>query len=302
MYRHFEPVIFILLAAQSSPKLSPCGGTGRGLAIRSLKYIATPFGRAVKNGSAWVYEYNLTDHLGNVRVVIKKGTNNLAEIVQQKGYYSFGMLERSGNPDSSGEISQFSAGTGTSKNWYNGKEIQDDFGLYWYDYGARFYDPMLGRWQSVDPMAEKYNSYSPYHFSGNNPLKFLDLNGMNYDDYTANQNGTIDYKKTDDKFDRFFIENKVGSITQVAQLDKYKAADRETNLVTFPDEGNGFTRYGEKDAGGDHSVAFFHQVIERNAQGIGNFCRHFNGRDIFPTFILADNITGMRGQHRRNIQ
>jgi hypothetical protein len=37
--------------------------------------------------------------MGNVRVVIKKGTNGLASIVQQKGYYSFGMLERSENPD-----------------------------------------------------------------------------------------------------------------------------------------------------------------------------------------------------------
>ncbi len=134
--------------------------------IRSLKYIATPFGRAVKNGSAWVYEYNLTDHLGNVRVVIKKGANSLAEIVQQKGYYSFGM-----------EISQFSAGTGTSKNWYNGKEIQDDFGLYWYDYGARFYDPALGRWSVIDNKAEKYYGTSPYTYALNNPILFLDPDG-----------------------------------------------------------------------------------------------------------------------------
>jgi RHS repeat-associated protein len=140
-------------------------------ATRSLKYIATPFGRAVKNGSTWVYEYNLTDHLGNVRVVIKKGANNLAEIVQQKGYYSFGM-----------EISQFSAGTGTSKNWYNGKEIQDDFGLYWYDYGARFYDPMLGRWHTIDPMGEKYYSISPYTYCANNPIMFIDPNGMEIND------------------------------------------------------------------------------------------------------------------------
>ena len=139
---------------------------------RSLKYIATPYGRAVKNGSAWVYEYNLTDHLGNVRVVIKKGTNNLAEIVQQKGYYSFGM-----------EISQFSAGTGTSKNWYNGKEIQDDFGLYWYDYGARFYDPMLGRWHTPDPLAEKWRRMSPYNYAANNPMRFIDPDGMEMTDF-----------------------------------------------------------------------------------------------------------------------
>ncbi len=75
------------------------------------------------------------------------------------------------------EISQFSAGTGTSKNWYNGKEIQDDFGLYWYDYGARFYDPMLGRWHTIDNKAEKYFGISPYTYALNNPIIFLDPDG-----------------------------------------------------------------------------------------------------------------------------
>jgi hypothetical protein len=77
---------------------------------------------------------------------------------------------------------------------------------------------------------------------------------MVVDDYIAKQNGSINYKKTDDKFDRFFVENNDGSSKQVAQLDKYIAADGKTNLVTFPDNGDGFVRYGEKDAGGDHSV------------------------------------------------
>ena len=75
------------------------------------------------------------------------------------------------------EISQFSAGTGTSKNWYNGKEIQDDFGLYWYDYGARFYDPMLGRFHTIDPKATDYYFQSPYVYAANNPIRFIDKNG-----------------------------------------------------------------------------------------------------------------------------
>jgi len=105
--------------------------------VRSLKYFVTPEGRAVKNGSVWDYEYNLKDlpiaiGIGNTRVVIRKGSNGLAEVIQERHYYPFGM-----------EMSELSYGTGTNKYLYNSKEIQNDFDLYWYDYGARFYDPQL---------------------------------------------------------------------------------------------------------------------------------------------------------------
>jgi RHS repeat-associated protein len=61
---------------------------------------------------------------------------------------------------------------------YNGKEYQDDFGLNWYDYGARFYDPQIARWHSVDPIIERLKYASPYAYALNNPIRMIDLIGL----------------------------------------------------------------------------------------------------------------------------
>jgi RHS repeat-associated protein len=96
---------------------------------------------------------------------------------------------------------------------YNGKMMQDEMGLGWYDYGARFYDPILGRWHSVDPLAEKYESWSVYQYVRNNPILRIDPYGM--DDYTINKKtGDVNLvKKTDDETDR---------VVQTKQFGKHK--------------------------------------------------------------------------------
>ena len=165
--------------------------------VRSLKYIVTPKGRAVRSGSNWTYEYHLADHLGNVRAVIRKGANGMAELIQQRHYYPFGM-----------EISNMSSGTGTNKYLYNGKAIQNDFDLYWYDYGARFYDPQIGRWHTVDPLAEDYYSLSPYNYVANNPMIYIDPTGMALDNYSVDEQGNVKLEEeTKDKFDMLYTKS-----------------------------------------------------------------------------------------------
>ena len=60
---------------------------------------------------------------------------------------------------------------------YNGKESQSFADINYLDYGARMYDPELGRWFNNDPLAEKYYTMSPYVYCANNPIKYIDPDG-----------------------------------------------------------------------------------------------------------------------------
>ena len=108
-----------------------------------------------------VYLYYLQDHLGNNRVVVNQNDS----VEQVNHYYPFGALF---GESTDGDVQRFK---------YNGKELERMHGLDWYDYGARWHDAALGRWATVDPMAEKYYHLSPYNYCGNNPVKFVDPDG-----------------------------------------------------------------------------------------------------------------------------
>lgn len=136
------------------------------------------------------YVFNYTDHLGNVRVSFAKDPQqgNVLKILEENHYYAFGMKHENYNvdhldfnhyPETGVELVPMPAVANASYNVkYNGKELQEEIGLNMYDYGARNYDPSLGRWMNIDPLAETSRRWSPYNYCYNNPLRFTDPDGM----------------------------------------------------------------------------------------------------------------------------
>jgi RHS repeat-associated protein len=117
------------------------------------------------------YENQIKDHPGSVRVAYEKDASGLL-VRQVNSYYPYGMniTSLSGEP-----VNIRASG---NEYLYNGKMFQDELGLDWLDYGARFYDAVVGRWWSVDPKAEKYPNWSPYSYCYDNPLIFIDPDGQ----------------------------------------------------------------------------------------------------------------------------
>ncbi|MDC8006367.1 DUF6443 domain-containing protein [Aureisphaera galaxeae] len=149
-------------------------GTGE-----SLKFFNHPEGyiEPIVTSSAvemsYVYQYK--DHLGNIRLSYTDSDGNgvidpTTEIVEENNYYPFGLEHKGYN--------NVITSTNPAQNYkYNGKELNEELGLDWYDYGARNYEAALGRWMNIDPLASKYDAYSPFSYAFNSPTYFIDPDG-----------------------------------------------------------------------------------------------------------------------------
>ena len=130
----------------------------------SLESAGFAGGRFVARDGSIVPMFHVTDHLGSVRAVVD-GVSG--EVVETNDYYPFGSRW-----DVAADLKD-----DTNRFRYNSKEEQFRFGTPYIDYGARQYDPILGRWFAQDPLSEKYYSISPYAFCAGNPVKFVDEDG-----------------------------------------------------------------------------------------------------------------------------
>ena len=158
-------------------KLSSLDDDGDGLLYRgsliyrktdgevALESILFEGGRFVPNGGPMLH---VTDHLGSVRAVVNALSG---EVTETSDYFPFGM-----RMDIWGAVEDES-----NRYRFNGKEDQEgEFGVPTLDYGARHYSATSARWLSMDPLAEKYYSVSPYAFCNNNPVNFVDPDGRDW--------------------------------------------------------------------------------------------------------------------------
>ena len=207
-----------------------------------LKFLSQPEGYIAYNSGTFDYIYQYKDHLGNVRLSYGDANNdgvvNTNEIVEENNYYPFGLKHKGYN----GNVVLGKGNASGQKYKYNGKELQDELGLNMYDYGARNYDPALGRWMNIDPMAERYFGATPYNYVLNSPLNSIDPDGMDVYLLTESGKTILALKEKDKKTDTMYAVSN-SSITDITT----SSGTKDTTSVFDMKDTNGDGQFTKED-------------------------------------------------------
>ena len=112
------------------------------------------------------FNYYIRDHLGNTRVVL----NEDGSVKEYYDYHPFGLSLR-----------ESISGANKARYKFTGKELDDENGVAWYYFGARYYDAEVGRWLMTDPLGGLRPWESAYCYVGDNPINRIDPFGLEWD-------------------------------------------------------------------------------------------------------------------------
>lgn len=221
------------------------------------------------------YAYQYKDHLGNIRLTYADTDGNgsinpSSEILSEKNYYPFGLQHKGYN----NTITSNSNST-AERFGYNGKENNPELGLEFMDFGARNYDAAIGRWMNIDPLAEQMRRHSPYNYAFDNPVYFIDPDGMSPTD--PNIGGPVrDFSKLSAFLDTVTLpsaateepkQDNPTTETEVAE-DDGKSDVSELNVsdkgVEFIKSFEGFEPELYNDAAGHATIGYGHLLHKGN--------------------------------------
>ena len=211
------------------------------------------------SGETPIYHTYLTDHQGNVRVVVDEN----AAVKQVNHYYPYGALFAE---STNGNVQPYK---------YNGKELDRMHGLDWYDHGARHNDAAIGRWHVVDPLCEKYYDVSPYAYCAGDPVNAIDPDGKSI--WTK-------MLKTTMKIGSRVASNGLRELGKAATYTE-AVSDIKENATTVVD-GNASTI--DRIGAGVSLASELLPVSVGDVKGIGDFVKSVNGNSKLST--LAQHI------------
>lgn len=162
-------------------------------------------------------------------------------------------------------------------------------GLDWYDYGARYYDAVISQFTTIDPLAEKYYSTSPYAYCAGNPVMFVDPDGR--DIWEVDGSGNVVNRIKDKTQDAFYMVDKDGNRTFTTDAD----GNKHYNTISF--------EYGTVESHKNISIGKNESMDIFKVRGDDNGTKlfEFMATNVAPSLVEFSHIkTGVEGDKGLN--